>query len=356
MSRQTKAAIAAIAGALIGIATLAGVVLALRGSDGGSSPPGPAGSSTGLADTGSTGALTPTEETPASRTRTIDVGGFPNAVAVGAGSVWVVRDGRRLLRLDPETSSVVARIGAGDELGSERPCSVATGQGAVWVTTVSGSVARISPRTNRLSRLIPVDDAACVAVARSGVWVTSPNRGVISRIDPATNEVVAEITVGAFPQGVAVGFGSVWVASSDPPNGVNGSVSRIDPRTNQVAFAIPLSNLPEYLAVGEGAVWASGNDGTVRLIEPSTNQVIDPPARIADGGRTSLAVGGGSVWATVIEQGSGSPGSVFRIDPDTSDVAGAPIPVGEAPLGLAYGAGALWVTNYDDGTVTAYTP
>jgi virginiamycin B lyase len=326
------------------------VVLALRDSDGGTSG-APVEPATGAVETGATSALTPTE-----RTRTIEVGGFPNAVAVGAGSVWVVRDGRRLLRIDPQTSSVVARIGAGDELGSERPCGVATGQGSVWATTVSGAVARISPRTNRLSRLIPVDDAACVAVARSGIWVTSPNRGLVTRIDPATNEIAAEIDVGAFPQGVAVGFGGVWVASSDPPSGANGSVSRIDPRTNQVVLAIPVPSLPEYLAVGEGGIWVSGDDGTVRLIEPATNELVDPPARVAESGRTSVAVGGGSVWATVLEQGSGAPGSVRQIDPDTSQVTGDPVPVGEAPLGLAFGLGALWTANYDDGTVTAYVP
>ena len=353
MSRQTKAALAAVLGVLIGLGTLAGVVLALRDSDGGSAEPLPA--STSSVETGETGGITPTEPTPAERTRTIDVGGFPNAVAVGQGAIWVERDGRRLIKINPDTGTVAARIGAGDELGSERPCGVAVGQGAVWVTTLSGAVARINPKTNRLSRLIQVEDAACVAVARSGVWITSPNRGIVTRIDPATSEIVAEIDVGAFPQGIAVGFGAIWVASSDPPEGVDGSVSRIDPKSNEVLLSIPVDNLPEYVAVGEDGVWVTANDGTVKLIEPSTNQLIDPPARVADGGRTVVTVGGGFVWATAII-GPDVIGSVSQIDPETSEIVGDPVPVGENPLGMAFGFDSLWVANYSDGTVTSYTP
>jgi DNA-binding beta-propeller fold protein YncE len=185
--------------------------------------------------------------------------------------------------------------------------------------------------------------------------VTSPNRGVLTRIDPQTNEIVAEIEIGGFPQGVATGFGSVWVASSDPPDGVEGAVSRVDPETNVVVLTIPLDNLPEYVATGEDGVWVTANDGTVRLIEPSTDQLIEPPARVADGGQTSIAVGGGFVWATAIT-GSELVGSVSQIDPDTSEVIGEPITAGVSPFGLAFGDDALWIANAGDGTVTIHTP
>ena len=353
MSRQSKVALAAIVGLLVGLGMLAGVVLALRDADAdGSVEPAPP--ATDLVETSETEVAT-TEEEPAARVRTIDVGGFPNAVAVGGGGVWVVRDGRRLIRIDPESGSIVARIGAGDELGSERPCGVAVDRDAVWVVTISGAVARINARTNRVGALVAVEDAACVAAGRGGVWVTSPNLGLVTRIDPLTNEIVEQIAVESFPQGIDVGFGSVWVASGDLPEGTNGAVSRINSRTNEVVLSIPVDEQPEYLAVGASGVWVTANDGTIKLIEPSTNQVIDPPARVGEGGRTSVAVGGGSVWGTVI-LGSDPIGTVTRVDPETSEADGEPIPVGESPLGMAFGARSLWVTNYNDGTVTAYTP
>jgi streptogramin lyase len=354
VSRQTKAVLAALFGLLVGLGALAGVVLALRDSDG-TIAEETVLPTTDIVETVETVETTITEEPPVPQSRTIEVGGFPNAVAVGEGGVWVMRDGRRVIRIDPATGAVVARIGAGDDLGSERPCGISVGRGAVWVTTVSGAVARINPRTNRLSRLIEVEDAACVVAARSGIWVTSPNLGVVTRVDPDSGEIVAEIEVEGFPQGIDVGFGSVWVASSDPPDGINGAVSRINPRSNEVAISIPVGELPEYLEIGEGGVWVTADDGSVKLIEPSTNEVIDPPAQIAEGGRTSVAVGGGFVWATTI-LGPDVIGAVTQIDPNTSEPVGDPIPVGENPLGLAFGEGALWVANYSDGTVTAHMP
>jgi len=353
VSRQSRVALAAIVGLLVGLGTLAGVVLALRDFGGGDESSGIA--PTDVADTGSTDALVPVETNPAERTRTIDVGGFPNAVAVGGRAVWVVRDGRRLIRIDPATATVVARVGAGDDLGSERACGIAVGGGAVWVATLSGNVARINPETNRVARLIPVEDAGCVAVGAAGVWVTSPNRGVVTRIDPVTNEDVAEIDVGGFPQGVTTGFGSVWVALSDPPDGGDGAVLRIDRRTNEVSTTIPVAHLPEYLATGATGIWVSANDGTVRRVDPRSNELVEPPVEIADTGRTTLAIGAGFVWATTMSVAGGE-AFVRQVDATTEEPVGDPIPIGETPVGLAFGSGALWVTNYEAGTVTTYAP
>jgi YVTN family beta-propeller protein len=351
VSRQSRVALAAVVGLLVGLGTLAAVVLVLRDTDGGSSSSG--GAETGVVDTGATNAPPTVETTPTAVTRAIEVGGFPNAVAVGAGAVWVARDGRRLIRIDPATAAIVARIGAGDELASERPCTLAVGAGAVWAVTASG-VARINPQTNRLARVIGVDEPACVAVGAGGVWVTSPNRGAVTRIDPATNEVVAEISVSGYPQGVATGAGSVWVASSDPPDGENGSVTRIDRQTNSVVTSIPVDHLPEWLAAGPSGVWVSGDDGTVRRIRPRSEEV-GPPIQVEENGRTTFALGGGLLWATTLSE-AGTEALAREVDPSSGELVGEPVPVGETPVGMAFGAGTLWVTNYELGMVTAYSP
>lgn len=353
MSRQTAAALAAIAGLLIGLGTLAGVVFALRDEDG-DEPAPPAASDTGFVDTGLTGEVVVTEPSPEERTVVTAVEGFPNALAVGAGGVWVVRDGRRVIRLDPATGEINGRIGAGDELGSERPCGVAVGEGGVWVATLSGTVARINPQTGRLNRLIETDEAACVAAGAGSVWVTAPESGNVVRIDPLTNEIVAEIPLDGFPQGIAVAFGSVWVAAADPPEGTSGGVSRIDPRSNEVVRTILVDNLPEFLDAGAGAVWVTSNNGTVAEIDPRTNQLVST-IRITDGGRTTLAVGGEAVWASeIVAAGESAP--VVRIDPETAEVAETVLESVPGPLGMAFGAGALWIANYDDGTVTRFQP
>lgn len=353
MSRQTAAALAAVVGLLAGLGTLAGVVLALRDESGEEATP-PAASDTGLVETGETDEAVVTEPSSEERTLEITVEGFPNAVAVGARGVWVVRDGRRVIKIDPASGEVIGRIGAGDELGSERPCGITVSDGAVWVATLSGNVARINTRTNRLSRLIETEEAACVAAGRGGIWVTQPDRGVVLRIDPATNEIAAEIPLDGFPQGVAVGFGSVWVAAADPPDGANGGVSRIDPRSNEVVRTILVPNLPEFLATGNGMVWATSNNGTVAEIDPRTNQLVSS-IRITEGGRTTIAVGGDTVWASeIVETGESAP--IVAINPEDGQVRGPALEAVPSPLGMAFGAGALWITNYDDGTVTRFQP
>ena len=111
MSRQTAVVIAAVIGLLAGLGTLAGVVLALRDESPDSAAT--AETATDNSDTG-TGEVVITEEPEGPPIETIEVGGFPNALDVGAGGVWVIRDGRRLIRIDPATREIAARIGAGD--------------------------------------------------------------------------------------------------------------------------------------------------------------------------------------------------------------------------------------------------
>jgi YVTN family beta-propeller protein len=51
-----------------------------------------------------------------------------------------------------------------------------------------------------------------VATGFGSVWVTNYDDGTVSRVDPATNEVVATIEVGRHPDHIAAGEGGVWVA------------------------------------------------------------------------------------------------------------------------------------------------
>jgi streptogramin lyase len=354
VSRQSKAALAAVVGVLIGLGTLVGVVYLLREAESGSVEPAlpPA-----LTDVGETGVVTIVEPppAPAELTTTIEVGRFPNAVAVGEGAVWVMKEGTRVLRINPATGRIVRRIELGFAIGSERPCGIAVGEGAVWVTSFEGEVIRIDPDTNEVSAVVDLLDPSCVAAGGGAVWVTSASNGTVSRIDPETNEIVGEFPVGSFPQGVAVGAGSVWVASSAPPEGVEGFVTRIDPEANEVIATIPVDHLPEYLAVGARGVWVTSNDGTIRRISPRTDQLAGLPLAVSEGGRTVVAVGGGVVWVSTIPSADVA-GEVVQVDPESYAVTGEPIPVGRGALGIAWGAGSAWVANYSDATLSRYTP
>ena len=95
------------------------------------------------------------------------------------------------------------------------------------------------------------------------------------------------------PSGIAVGFGSLWVADAQ-----TGGVARIDPGTGAVVGTIHVGNGPRALAVGADAVWVANTlDGTVSRIDPRENTVT----AVLDAGpgpTESPSAGGLSGWRT----------------------------------------------------------
>ena len=133
----------------------------------------------------------------------------PEAIALGAGSVWIAdKERNAVLRIDPESLARVRLVEAGDD-----PVAVASGLGAVWVANYGdGSVSRVDPRINGVTKAISVGaNPVALAVGKDSVWVANSGDGSVSRIDPHTNGVTATVAVGHRPQGIAVAGGAVWV-------------------------------------------------------------------------------------------------------------------------------------------------
>lgn len=113
--------------------------------------------------------------------------------------------------------------------------------------------------------------------AFDAIWVANAADGTVSKIDPATEQVVATISVDTDPGHLRAGLGSIWVG-----NGVGGSISRIDPATNTVVATIPVhSMLPLtdeacWTAVipGENGVWATDAAGSRLLRFDATNLAL----------------------------------------------------------------------------------
>src|SRR5262245_27889597 len=87
---------------------------------------------------------------------------------------------------------------------------------------------------------IPVSGSPVNLVfAQDAVW-TSSSDGSVSRIDPATNRVVARIAVGTGQLGgIAFGDGSLWVA-----NFAGGELDRVDPGSSSVVARIVVGGQP----------------------------------------------------------------------------------------------------------------
>lgn len=171
-------------------------------------------------------------------------------LATGAGSVWVVMGSKdKLARIDPATDRIAAEI----EIA---PGSVAAafGENAVWITSPEQSVlSRVDPATGKLVATIPVGKKPRFLTLGAGsVWTLNQGDGSISRVDPKTNEVVATIQAGIAGGGgeLAFGEGSIWATVWEYP------ITRIDPATNQVVQQFCGAG-GDAIRVGHGSVWLS---------------------------------------------------------------------------------------------------
>jgi YVTN family beta-propeller protein len=130
-------------------------------------------------------------------------------IAVGDGQVWVRDFRNRAIRLDPKRGRIIAKV----PLPVYQIDTLAIGEGAVWLTDSSaGTVWRVDS-VRLAARTIAVEEGAdSVATGAGAVWVANSVRGTVTRIDPVSNRVIATISVGGTPSGVAVGGGRVWVS------------------------------------------------------------------------------------------------------------------------------------------------
>lgn len=237
------------------------------------------------------------------------------------------------------------------------PMGIVVGEGAVWAATgfpePAGRVVRIDPATNAVVATISLPatgftwmaagfGSVWVAIAEGGPQPSASDRLVVVRLDPHTNTIAATIRLGIAPERpapLAVGEGAVWAT-----NFAQSSVTRIDPATNAVTATIPTTSEPSRsdrgrpsgIAVAAGAVWVMNHrESSLLRIDPHTNQIVGA-ASTPDG---RVAAGEGSVWVA-----SAGADEVARIDPATGGVV-ATIRGCNGTGALAVGGGSVWVTG-----------
>jgi streptogramin lyase len=157
-------------------------------------------------------------------------------------------------------------------------------------------------------------------------------------VNPATDDqrVVVGLSTNATTVDVAVGQGSVWMGTGD------GRLLRLDPRTERKRWAGDLPPI-DSIAVGFDSVWTVDVLGSaITRYDPGSLERITTFE--VPGGVDALVVGEESLWAL-----SRSLGSLSEIDPETGPT-GRSVQVGETPVAIAAGLGALWVADRD-GTI-----
>ncbi len=215
------------------------------------------------------------------------------------------------------------------------------------------------PSGPRIVSSVTVDGGVGPMTAGFGsVWVGSSLHRTLVRIDPATNETLATISLGTGTGavGLAVGEGAVWaVGGGDAANPRAGPLvgeaflMRIDPRTNTVSARLPLEGA-YGVAVGPGAIWVASARDHLWRVDPVRMEVT---ARIAIDLPLGVAATADAVWVT----GGRVEGMVERVDP-SRNVVTASIATGRssgAVATVAIGTQLVWVGS-GDGTVTGIDP
>jgi len=205
--------------------------------------------------------------------------------------------------------------------------------------------ARRGPSVGRTPNAI-TEGSGAVWIASLGQWI---GEGTVLRFDPAGGRMTGRVGPGGGggPHALAVTHEALWVVTYK-------GVVRLDPRTlRRVAF-VTTDRFPKGIAAARGRVWVTEGIPFIRKgvlvgIDPRTNRRV---GRAIPLGRApaAVALGAGALWvADELE------GTVTRIDPLRGRVV-ARIRVGHMPTAVAAGQRSVWVANAGDGTVVRIDP
>lgn len=212
--------------------------------------------------------------------------GDPDWLAVDEHGVWVQRNSGELAVVDPATNEVSRSV----QLGATELCGgIGASYGAVW-TCVTSDVLRLDPVTLEVVARLAVGKQAVQGHLVGGfdrVWVLTSDGSTLVGIDPATNEVATEFELPARCTDVTLGDDALWL-----PCKVDDRVLKVDPTTGEVLLDLALDN-PVSVAV-DGDVWLGTATTTLQLDPDSGEVLLEGDAGSApDGG---VALDADSVW------------------------------------------------------------
>jgi virginiamycin B lyase len=187
------------------------------------------------------------------------------------------------------------------------------------------------------------------------VWYTAQRQGALGILDRATGEVEqVPLGAGSAPHGVIAGpEGAAWITDG----GQNAIVS-FDPSSRKVTvYPLPedtgYTNLNTAAFDGDGTLWFTGQNGIYGRLEPASGeiQVFDAPKGRGPYGITGTPDGG-------IYYASLAGSHIARVDTKTGEatVVEPPTPNQGARRVWSDSKGDIWVSEWNSGQVSRYTP
>ena len=217
-----------------------------------------------------------------------------------------------------ERAGVAAPVTARDAVAipvGAVPTDVEATPRATWVSTSLGTIVRVDPTTNEQVAEIRTGGGSIVALEHGlgALWAIDVFENRLLRIDPTTDRVVRKISVDPLPSGLALGHGLVWVESQ-----LASTVAGIDPRTGDVVKLARFAGgelWPGGLAVGPAGVWViTGGGNEVSLFDPATMRFR---YRMPVAGARTIVAAGRAAWVGLAAERSVAriqDGRISRVD------------------------------------------
>lgn len=195
-----------------------------------------------------------------------------------------------------------------------------------------------------------------VAPAPDGkVWYTAQGAGSLGILDPATGEV-RNVPLGenSAPHGVIQGpDGAAWIT-----DGGRNAIARYDPKTGSVkSWRLPdgsdWANLNTCAFDGDGILWFTGQNGIYGRLDPKTGEmkVFDAPRGRGPYGIAATPDGEiyyASLAGDHIAHVDRKTGKTTVIEPPTPDQGARRV--------WSDSKGNIWVSEWDGGQLSRYTP
>ncbi|HZR31739.1 MAG TPA: hypothetical protein VFA76_07795 [Terriglobales bacterium] len=207
---------------------------------------------------------------------------------------------------------------------SAPPAWVRKGPFAYVANFKAGTVSVIDTSTNRVLGTIPAgNNPFCVAVNATGsrVYVTNPNDNNVSIIDTTTGSVTNVAVATPYVVTVNRSGTRVYVGQNGGNEDPHNSVTVIDASSNAVIATITVGRQPTGLAVNpaETRLYVENSDSTLSVIDTGSNAVIATVGLNATAGASTIVVNPSGTLAYI----GGSDGSqVHVLDTSSNTIIG----------------------------------
>lgn len=276
----------------------------------------------------------------------VEISDEPDWLATGFGSVWALRGNGSVARISPH-GKVQAEIDP--ELYQPPPCQgIGVSESAVWACATPGTIMRIDPETNDVAAKIEVpkiNEQGRLPSSGGQVWLLTGDGDQLAGLSEETDELGDPIDLGTFCTDVAdrVDGSTLWVACAS-----EGVLLRVDLEKKNVTGKVTDLPLAASVSVGDG-VWVGFEKGIAR-VDPSSLEVtmlqetVTPDRIRAIGDRVWVREEGGEAFLTRLDASSAEVRQVIAADD---------LPSGGDVIELD---GVVWASAYDDGTVVRLKP